>query len=1095
MLTLAIAAMGVFAFQRLPIDAVPDVTSNQVVVNTEVPALTPFEVEKQVTTPIEAALTGIPGLEATRSHSWNGLSQITAFFSDDVDVYLARQQVSERLLEAREQLPAGAEPKLGGMTTGLGDVYMFTVEYEHPGGKGAAIVDGKPGWQSDGAYLTPEGEMLRANFEQTMNLRSTLDWIIRPQIKAVKGVADIDIIGGYVKEYHVQPDPLKLVSYGLTFKDVTDALEHNNGSSGAGYIEHKGDAYIVRAVGRIERPEQIGGIMVAQRNGTPILIRDVATVGVGKELRRGAASFNTRECVVAIAQMLVGANSRTVAADIEKKIETIKLPPDIRYRTVLSRTKLVNATIHTVAKNLIEGAILVVVILFFLLGNVRAAIIVGLAIPLSMLITASGMVQWKISGNLMSLGAIDFGLIVDGAVIIVENCLRTLGTRQHELGRTLTRDERLKVVLEASKQVLSPAAFGAGIIIIVYLPILALVGVAGKMFRPMALTVILALVAAFILSLTFIPAMVAIMMTGRVREHDNFLIRFAQWLYRPTLNMALRLRFLLVPIAVAGFAASLLLLRAPDDNHKTRLGRDFIPKLDEGDLVCRTARVSGASLTESLKIQQTMEKALMEIPEIEFIVSKLGTGDAASDPIPMSSADSFIIIKPREKWPNPHRSKKALLKEIEDTLDDVPGSTYDFVQPIEDRFNDLLSGVPTDVAVKVVGDDFDITLPAAQSIFHIIRKMDGKDVQEPKGLDALPGITVTIDGSACARLGLSVADVQEIVSIAIGGREAGVVFEGDRRIKLVVRMSDELRGKLADLGDLPIPLPKAEGENPSNRFASAVPQDVARAGFVPLSSVARVLMTSGPNEIAHENGKRNVAVMFNVRDRDVGSFVADAQRRVNQQVQLPAGNPIEWGGQFQTMIETWQRLAVIVPIGFFLIFILLYSTFSSLRHAAIVFSGVPLALSGGIVALYLRRGHFDNGEWVIDMSLSISAGVGFIALSGVAVLNGLVMVTFINQLRGEGLSLDEAILRGSLTRLRPVLMTALVASLGFVPMALATGPGAEVQKPLATVVIGGIISSTFLTLIILPALYRFCHRREREGGTVQSMLPTTSADT
>ena len=1099
MATFAAAAAGLYSLQRLPIDAVPDITSNQVVVNTEMAALSPLEMEKQVTTPVENALAGIPGLELMRSHSWNGLSQITAYFADDVDVYFARQQVTERLIEAKELLPSGAEPKLGGITTGLGDVYMYAIEFTHPGGKGAPVFDGRPGWQSDGSYLTPEGEKLRDEVAQATYLRTVADWIVRPQLRAVKDVADIDTQGGYLKQYEVAPDLAKLASYGLTLKDLTESLERNNTSAGASYVEHKGDAYIVHVVGRLETPQQIAAVTIAQRNGTPIRVRDVASVGLGTEVRTGTGSLNGKEVVLGVAQMLVGANSRTTASAVDEKIARIKLPPDVRYRTILNRTKLVDSTIRTVAGNLAEGAILVVIVLFVLLGNVRAALIAALAIPLSMLIAATGMVNLKISGNLMSLGAIDFGLIVDGAVIIVENSLRMLGSRQRELGRRLTKPERLDVVFEASKQVRGATAFGEAIIIIVYLPILALVGVAGKMFRPMALTVILALVAAFVLSLTFVPAMVAAIMGGRVRERDNFLVRLAQHAYHPLVRGAVKLRFAIVPLAVAGFLASLLLLRQPDEKHPDRLGRDFIPKLDEGDVLVIGSRAPSTGLAESTAIQMQMEKALLEIPEVQFVASKTGTGDMASDPIPLSDADTIIVLKPREQWPNPRRSKKGLLKEMEDTLDDVPGSTYEFVQPIEDRFNELIAGVRTDVAAEVFGENFDQTLPAAQAIYRIVRRMDGKDVAEPKGMEALPTLQIEVNQEACSRYGLSAADVQDVVTTAMGGREAGVIYEGERRFPIVVRLPEGQRRDFNSIDTLPVPLPKPETDAPPAKFTSAGGAGASggpRVAFVPLSAVANIRVTKGPREIVHENGRRNVVVTFNVRGRDIGSFVAEAQRKVEAQVAptLPAGTWIEWGGQFQTMNETWRRLAVIVPIGFLLILVLLYATFGSIRHSLTVFSGVPLALTGGIIALWIRRGHWQGAEWVPDMNLSISAGVGFIALSGVAVLNGLVMVSFINELRRSGVSLEEAIVRGSLTRLRPVLMTALVASLGFVPMALATGAGAEVQKPLATVVIGGIISSTLLTLFVLPALYRLLHRKERTpAGTELAESPLEPA--
>jgi cobalt-zinc-cadmium resistance protein CzcA len=1064
MLTLAAAALGVVAAQQLPIDAVPDITTNQVVVNTVMPSMSPVEVEKQVTTPIEMTLAGIPGMQLTRSHSWNGFSQVTAEFANDVDPYFARQQVSERLAEARDQLPPGAEPKLGGMTTGLGDVYMYVVEYEHPAGKGAKATDGEPGWQSDGSYLTPERQRLATDLERQTYLRTVQDWIIRPQVKGVKDVADVDEQGGYVKQYEVQPDPMKLVAYGLSFRDVTEALRRNNSDLGAGYVEHKGEAFVVRTTGRLENAGQIGSVVLAQHNGTPVYVRDVATVGAGKEVRSGAATADGSEVVLGVAQMLVGANSRTVAAAVHERVGQIKLPPDVRTRAVLNRTTLVESTIRTVFKNLAEGAILVVVVLFLLLGNVRAALITALAIPLSMLLTASGMVQGRISGNLMSLGAIDFGLIVDGAVIIVENCLRLLAERQRQLGRPLTKPERLEVVIEASTQVRGATAFGEAIIIVVYLPILALVGVAGKMYRPMALTVIVALAAAFVLSLTFVPAMVALFMGGRVRERENRPVQWARRAYGAMLGPALRRRWSVVFGAAAAFLLSLLLL--------TRLGSDFVPRLDEGDVLVIANRMPSTSLTESVRSQVAIERAIKRLPEIQAVASKIGTGDAASDPIPMSGADTFIALKPADQWPDPHKPKAKLLEEIEEAIAPIPGNTYEFLQPIEDRFNELISGVRLDVAAKVTGEDFDQTLPAANQVYAILRKMNARDLAEPKGLEGLPLLRIDVDRAAAARYGLNVEDVQEVVGTAIGGREAGVVFEGERRFDIVVRLPEELRQNLGMLADLPVPLPRSEPDAgrsavvfPSIESATGVR---AGAGFVPLSSVAHVEMSEGPSEIVHEDGKRNVLVTCNLpRGRDTASFVAEAQRRVNEQVvpRLPAGNAVVWGGQYQTIVETWRRLGLAIPLAFVLILTLLYTTFHSFKHALIVFSGVPLALTGGIVALWLRGIH-----------LSISAGVGFIALSGVAVLNGLVMVTFINQLRREGKVLNDAIVGGSLTRLRPVLMTALVASLGFVPMAVATGPGAEVQKPLATVVIGGIISSTLLTLFVLPALYRLCHR-------------------
>ncbi|MBC7782464.1 MAG: CusA/CzcA family heavy metal efflux RND transporter [Burkholderiales bacterium] len=1060
--TVGVATVGVFSLRNLPIDAVPDITNNQVQINTSFRALSPTEMEKQVTYPIETALAGIPGLEYTRSLSRNGFSQVTAVFEDSIDIYFARQQVNERLGEASEQLPPGAEPRMGPISTGLGEVYMYTVEYEHPRGKGAPVMPGQSGWQPDGTYLTPERRTLRNDFELAAYLREVQDWIIRPQLKGVKDVAGVDSIGGYVKQYHVQPDPMKLVSYGLTFSDVITALEDNNLSTGAGYVEHKGEGYVVRAAGRISSEEELADVVVGQKNGTPIYVRDIGMVGIGKEMRTGAAGENGEEVVVGTAMMLIGANSRTVSQAVDEKINAINksLPPDIRAKVVLNRMKLVDATIATVTKNLAEGAVLVIVVLFLLLGNIRAAIICALAIPLSMLMTAFTMTQNKISGNLMSLGAIDFGIIIDGAVIIVENCLRVLGEKQHHLGRRLALAERLAAVTEATRQMVRPSVFGQAIIVTVYLPILFLTGVEGKMFTPMAITVIIALVAAFILSLTFIPAMVALLVSGKVSEKENFAVRGVKRVYTPVLEWAVRARWVVVPAAVAIFIASLLLF--------TRLGQEFAPTLDEQDIAMHGLRIPSTGLTQSMEIQTHIEKAVRSIPEVAFVYSKTGTAEMASDPMPPSTSDNFIILKPRSEWPNPRIDKADVVRRIDEAVSRVPGSKYEFLQPIQMRFNELIAGVRSDVAVKVFGDEFDQLVPLAEQMMKVLESVPGAYDAQVEQTEGLPVMSIEIDRRAMARYGISVKDVHDIIATAIGGRETGLVFEGDRRFQLLVRLPDEMREDIAAIRELPIPLRAHEGSNSDALMASAADDFSgagSRPGYIPLSSVASVVLTEGPNQISRENGKRRVVAQANVRGRDIGSFVAEAQRRIDAEVKLPPGYYIDWGGQFENLMAARQRLMIVVPICFFLIFLLLFSTFNSVKYALMVFTGVPLALTGGIVALWLR-----------DMPFSITAAVGFIALSGVAVLNGLVMVTFINQLRSEGVTLHEAIVRGSLTRMRPVLMTALVAALGFVPMAIATGTGAEVQRPLATVVIGGIVSSTLLTLVVLPALYRMWSR-------------------
>jgi cobalt-zinc-cadmium resistance protein CzcA len=1029
---------------------------------------------------VETALAGIPGLRvhAVVLSEW--------FLADHRCVprrrrHLVRTQrrSNERLGERRsEALPpdGGTCRRWEPISTGLGEIYMWTVEFDPAESARAQVRDGEPGWQRDGSYLTPEGESLRTDLERAAYLRTVQDWLIRPQLRGVEGVAGVDAIGGYVKQYHVEPDPMQLVSYGLTFADVVDALEGNNVSTGAGYVEHHGESYLVRAAGRIESREEIAEIVVGSRSGTPIYVRDVAQVHVGRELRTGSASENGEEVVVGTALMLIGANSRTVSQAVDERMTEVNrtLPPGIRARTVLNRTKLVNATIDTVTKNLAEGAALVIIVLLVFLGNLRAALICALAIPLSMLMTAIGMVQTHISGNLMSLGAIDFGLIVDGAVIIVENSLRKLAERQHALGRVLTLDERLREVAIAAKEMVQPSVYGQAIIVTVYIPLLALTGVPGKMFHPMSMTVIFALAAAFVLSLTFVPAMVAILVTGKVKESESFLVRAAKVIYAPALRIAVRARVIVVLLAVAAFAGSLVVAG--------KLGQEFIPTLDEKDIAMHAMRIPSTSLTQSTEMQFEVERAVSQFPEVAFVFSKTGTAEMASDPMPPNVSDTFIIFKPKEEWPNPNETKDALRARLETAVEAVPGNNYEWTQPIQMRFNELLAGVRGDVAVKVYGDDFDKIRVSAEKIADVLRKIDGAADVKVEQTEGLPVMSVRIDRQAIARYGLKMVDVQDVIAAAVGGRESGQVFEGDRRFDLVVRLPEDMRRDLDALRNLPIPIEHEEeeaivsdGSDVSVGFGDMTA--ATAVAFVPLSSLAEVDVAEGPNQVSRENGKRRIVVQCNVRGRDLGSFVTAAQAEVKA-VDLPPGGWLEWGGQFENLVAARERLSVVVPVCFLLIFFLLYSTFGSTRYALLVFSGVPLGLTGGILALWLR-----------DMPFSISAGVGLIALSGVAVLNGLVMVSCINQLRGDGMALEEAIKKGALLRLRPVLMTALVASLGFVPMALATGTGAEVQKPLATVVIGGLISSTFLTLVVLPALYRMFSGRSK----VPTPAPTPAA--
>jgi heavy metal efflux system protein len=1019
--TLGFAVLGIYNFQKLPIDAVPDITNVQVQINTEASGFTPYEVEQRITFPIETAMAGLPSLEYTRSISRYGLSQVTVVFHDGTDIYFARNLINERIQEVRDKLPEGIAPSMGPIATGLGEIFLWTVE-------------AKPNaMQADGTPYT------------STDLRTVQDWIVRPQLRNIPGVADVNSIGGYVKQFHVTPKPDKLMAYGLTFRDVLAALSNNNANAGAGYIEHGGEQYLVRAPGQVANMEEIEQIIVGSNAGAPVYIRDVATVSLGKELRTGAATKNGQEAVVGTVFMLMGENSRTVSQRVAGKMVEINrtLPPGLEAKTVYNRESLVDAAISTVRKNLLEGAILVIVILFLFLGNIRAAIITALVIPLSMLFTITGMVTNKVSGNLLSLGALDFGLIVDGAVIIVENCVRRLAERQHQIGRLLTRQERFETVFSASKEVRKATMFGELIIMIVYLPILTLTGVEGKMFRPMAFTVIAALLGAMILSVTFVPAMVAMLLRGKISEKENPIVRRVRLVYEPTLDWVLKYRKRVAALALALVAASLLLAAT--------MGSEFLPSLDEGDLLVHALRIPGTSLTQAIELQHTLEKRLMQFPEVKEVFAKIGTAEIATDPMPPSVADVYVMMKPPSEWPK-KRPKAEVVADIERELRKLPGNNYEFIQPIQMRFNELIAGVRSDVAVKVFGDDMEVLEQTGKAIEKLLEKIPGASDVKLEQVTGLPVLSVHIDRPAMARYGLNLTEVQEVVQVAIGGEEAGQIFEGDRRFDIVVRLPESVRTDIDKLQQIPIPLP---GNGTPN----------GGMNYIPLGSLAKFEVAPGPNQVSRENGKRHIVVTANVRGRDIGSFVAEAERAIGDNVSIPAGYWTEWGGQFEQMMSATRRLQVVVPVALLLILALLFASFGNLKDSLLVFTGVPLALTGGILAL-----------WVRDIPLSISAAVGFIALSGVAVLNGLVMISFIQNLRREGRHLDEAIREGAISRLRPVLMTALVASLGFVPMALATGTGAEVQRPLATVVIGGIISSTLLTLVVLPALYRLFHR-------------------
>jgi cobalt-zinc-cadmium resistance protein CzcA len=1030
--TLVMASVGVYHARSLPIDAVPDITNVQVQVNTEAPGYTPLEAEQRITFPVETAMAGLPGLSNTRSISRYGLSQVTVVFEDGTDIYFARQLVNERLQQARTLLPSGIQPAMGPIATGLGEIFMYTVEAK-PGSK-----------RTDGREWT------------AMDLRELQDWVVRPQLRNLRGVTEVNTIGGLDKQFHVTPWPDKLRAYGITLQDIMVALARNNENIGAGFIERNGEQYLIRIPGQLQGVADIGRVVVAERGGVPLRLTDIAEIGLGRELRNGAATQNGEEVVLGTVFMLVGENSREVSTRVAERLAQINgsLPAGVVARAVYDRTSLVDSTIRTVKANLLEGALLVVFTLFVLLGNLRAGLITAAVIPLSMLFTVTGMAANKVSGNLMSLGALDFGLIVDGAVIIIENCLRRYAQEQGRLRRLLTREERMSLAFEATREVRGATMFGELIIAIVYVPIFALTGVEGKMFHPMAFTVVAALLGAMILSVTFVPAAVAVFITGKVAEHENVAVRYAKAAYLPILRGLMRMRAAVVAASVAVLVVALAAA--------TRLGSEFMPSLDEGDVTLHALRIPGTSLTQALEMQSVLEARLKAFPEVEKVFGKIGTAEIATDPMPPSVADTYVMMKPREQWPDSRKPKAQLVLELEAAAKSIPGNNYEFTQPIQMRFNELISGVRTDVAVKVYGDDLEVMLASAKRIESILGEITGAADIKVEQITGLPLLTVQLDREALARYGLAAEDAQSVVSTALGGAPAGYVFEGDRRFGIVVRMPESVRTDVEGFGGLPVPLPA--------RSPDGLRQ------FIPLREVATVALTQGPNQISRENGKRRVVVTANVRGRDLGSFVAEAQRRVKAAEVVSVGYWVEYGGTFEQLISASNRLKLVVPVTLLLVFGLLYASFRSLKDALLVFSGVPLALTGGVAALWWR-----------DIPFSISAGVGFIALSGVAVLNGLVIISFIRALRAEGRPLDVAIEEGCMTRLRPVLMTALVAGLGFIPMAMATGAGSEVQRPLATVVIGGIISSTLLTLVTLPLLYRMVHGK-REDSEAPSVV-------
>ena len=1011
-----LCALGLWNFTKLPIDAVPDITNTQVVINTEAPGYTPLEVEQRVSYPVEIAMAGIPNLQNTRSVSRYGLSQVTVIFKDGTDIYFARQLVNERLNAAKSSLPAQITPALGPIATGLGEIFMFTVDAE-PGGL-----------NSDGSAITPT------------DLRTVHDWIIRPQLLRVPGVVEVNPIGGFKREILVAIEPANLLAYGITQQDLFAAIEANNQNRGVGFIEHNGSQWLLRVPGQAETIKNLAEIQVAEKAGQPILLKDVAEIGEGKELRSGAATQNGREVVMSTVFMLIGENSRTVARGVAEKLEVIKtsLPAGITVTAVYDRTDLVEKTLKTVQTNLLEGALLVIVILFLFLGNVRAALLTAAVIPIAMFMTITGMVQTRVSANLMSLGALDFGLIVDGAIIIVENCLRRLSVAGR--GGQLSLNERFNVVFEATSEVIRPALFGVFIITVVYLPIFALTGVEGKMFHPMAMTVVIALISAIILSITFVPACIAILFKKPVIEKESLIMKVMRSLYQPVLVFAIKARWLVVGIAI------ILLLMS--GYSATRLGSEFVPNLDEGDIAMHALRIPGTSLEQAIQLQESLEAKIKQLPEVELVFAKIGTAEVATDAVPPSVADNFIIMKPREEWPDPNKPKEQFIDELAKLVEPMPGNRYEFLQPIQMRFNELLAGVRAELAIKVFGDDFDKLIELGNQIEKAISNVDGIADIAVEQTTGLPIMTIKPNRELLPLYGVTIKEIQEQLATALGGKIAGQFYQGDRRTDIVVRLPEHLRTDIDGLAKLPIQ--RTQGD------------------YVPLEELADLELVMGYNQVYRENGKRRVVVTANVRGRDLGSFVQDVQQTLSQTVEIPPGYWLEYGGTYQKLQSASQRLSIVVPITLALIIGFLLLALGSLKDAMVIFSSVPLALTGGVLALIMR-----------DIPFSISAAVGFIALSGIAILNGLVMVSFIRDLRSSGMNLNEAIIKGALTRLRPVITTALVASLGFVPMALNTGIGSEVQRPLATVVIGGIISSTLLTLVVLPALYRLLHKEKQ----------------
>jgi cobalt-zinc-cadmium resistance protein CzcA len=1013
--TILMVAVGIVSWNSLTLDAVPDITTNQVAINTETGGMSPEEVEKLVTFPIETAMGGIPGVEQVRSLSQYGLSQVIVTFRDDVETYFARNLVNERLTNVKESLPGGIEaPQMGPVSTGLGDIYMYALE---------------------------------SKTRSPMELRSLQDWTIAPQLRTVAGVAEVNSADGSVKQYQVIVEPRALLARGIAVDEVVTALQKNNQNAGGGVLERNGERVLIRSVGLATTVSDIEKIVVKTEAGIPVLVREVAKVQLGIPVLTGISTKDGKEAMTVTVMMLKGANGRTVADAVNARVNEIKaqLPEDVTLTTVYNRSDLVGESVHTVQKSLLEGGILVIAVLLLLLGNFRGALIVALAIPLSMLFAIIGMNRFGISGNLMSLGAIDFGLIVDGAVVMIENTVRRLAESREHKGSTLDRHEVRHTVWESCREVAKPTAFAVTIITVVYLPILALEGTEGKMFKPMAFTVVFALIGALILTMTLIPVLASMFMSGDTKEGRNPIMELLSRIYRSALGFALKRRGIIVGSALGLLAIAGFLF--------TKLGSEFIPQLDEGSLVIQPVRVRTVDAEQTVKLVTAFEKKVLEVPEVVTIFSRSGTPEVATDPMPLSLTDSFVMLKPREKW-RAGMTKEKLVKELTEKVNQVPGQGYNFSQPIQMRFSELVSGVKADVGIKVFGEDLKELKTRADEIAAVVRALPGAQDVEVEQVDEVPVLQIDIDRDAISRVGVSIDDIQEMIKVALGGEPVGQIIEGDKRFALTVKLPDSVRNDVNEIKSILIETPEGGG--------------------VPLSSLAHIDNAPAPAQISREMGKRRVVVQLNVRGTDLGSFVLAAQKAIKDKVKLKEGYYITWGGQFENLQKASARLTLVVPIALSLIFLLLFSTFGSIRQAILIFTGVPLAVTGGIIGLFAR-----------GMPFSITAGVGFIALSGVAVLNGVVMVSAINRLREEGnLSVMEAVREGATQRLRPVLMTALVAALGFIPMALNTGIGAEVQRPLATVVIGGIVSATILTLLVLPALYTWF---EKDNEVVEEL--------